>query len=110
MIKFQPPDSYFCKYKGHPISGVVARNCNYLLDLENFRCKHQDFCVAKEGLERFAQSLASCLFDQKILDDNLPSSDIPPVAEYPPNFTKIISPVKKGGPEQETWEKDHKRN
>lgn len=49
---------YFCEWLGYEISGVAARNCNYS-DIENYQCQHDGKpCVAKEGLEAFAQSSA----------------------------------------------------
>lgn len=58
------PKTYFCPYKGASISGVAARNCNNLLSLETYECKYQETCVAKEGLEEFAQSLPKCTEEQ----------------------------------------------
>ncbi len=55
----QTPQSYFCEWLGYKISGVAARNCNYC-NLETYMCSHSgEPCVAKEGLEQFAQSLSS---------------------------------------------------
>ena len=47
----------YCPYTGIKISAVAARNCNSC-NLETYMCSHSgEFCVAKEGLEEFAQSL-----------------------------------------------------
>jgi hypothetical protein len=54
------PKTYYCQRLGHNISGVAARNCNYS-NLENYTCNPTgEPCVAKEGLEQFAQSLPKC--------------------------------------------------
>ena len=61
MKTSQEPKLYFCPFLGHSISGVVARGCNYC-NLEDNTCNHTEGdCVAKEGLELFAQSLTSCI-------------------------------------------------
>ncbi len=49
---------YFCEWQDKDVSVVTARNCNYLND-ENYSCRHDNQpCVAKVGLELFAQHLA----------------------------------------------------
>ena len=51
----------YCPYTGVKISAVAARNCNYC-NLETYTCNHTgEHCVAKEGLEQFAQSLTEGL-------------------------------------------------
>lgn len=51
----------YCPYTGIKLSAVAARNCNYC-NLETYICSHSgEFCVAKEGLEEFAQSLTEDL-------------------------------------------------
>lgn len=70
---------YFCKWKGCELSGVVARNCNYCLD--DYTCRHTgEPCVAKVGLEAFAQSLAE---------------STPPTAISPDAFQKMRDIVEK---------------
>ena len=50
------PQTYDCPFLGHAISGVAARQCNYS-NLDDYTCRHTgESCVAKEGLEAFAQS------------------------------------------------------
>jgi hypothetical protein len=57
----QAPQGYFCEWLGYKILGVAARNCNYC-NLETYKCSHSgEPCVAKEGLEQFAQSLSNGL-------------------------------------------------
>ncbi len=49
------PQTYDCPFLGHAISGVAARQCNYS-NLDDYTCRHTgESCVAKEGLEKFAQ-------------------------------------------------------
>ncbi len=51
----------YCPYTGIRLSAVAARNCNYC-NLETYMCSHSgEFCVVKEGLEEFAQSLTENL-------------------------------------------------
>jgi len=58
MAKTSNPKTYFCEYLGHEISAVAARNCNYL-NLETNKCNQDGKpCVAKQGLELFAQKLS----------------------------------------------------
>lgn len=69
----------YCPYTGVKISGVAARNCNYC-NLETYICSHSGKpCVAKKGLEQFAQSLVKgsedSLSDYKQL---FPSATIDP--------------------------------
>ncbi|VVB80554.1 Uncharacterised protein [uncultured archaeon] len=59
-LKEEQPKTYFCPYTGSSVSGVAARHCNYS-NLDDFTCSHTgDACVAKGGLEEFAQSQAKC--------------------------------------------------
>jgi hypothetical protein len=56
------PQAYDCPFLGHAISGVAARQCNYL-NLDDCICRHTDeLCVANEGLRAFAQSLSEASF------------------------------------------------
>jgi hypothetical protein len=49
---------FFCKWKNCEVTGVSARGCDYC-NLGDYTCRHTgEFCVAKSGLEQFAQSLA----------------------------------------------------
>ena len=67
MTKTTIPKLYFCKYLGYAISGVAARNCNYS-NLETNTCNHDEKpCVAKEGLELFAQISPLCK-EGKLID------------------------------------------
>jgi len=61
----QTSQEYFCEWLGYKISGVAARNCNYC-NLETYKCSHSgEPCVAKEGLEQFAQSLSNGLNQER---------------------------------------------
>ena len=66
--KIQEPKTYYCKWLNYSISGVAARNCNYVC-LDSNYCRHDNQpCVAKEGLELFAQSSAKCTDFKNFID------------------------------------------
>jgi len=61
----EKPKTYYCPWLEGDIPGVAARGCNYC-NLDNNTCRHDDKpCVAKEGLELFAQSLPKETEDQR---------------------------------------------
>lgn len=55
--KNQEFKTYFCPWTNSQISGIGARNCNYC-DIETYVCRHDNKpCVAKLGLEQFAEKI-----------------------------------------------------
>jgi len=58
---------FFCKWKNCEVSGVSARGCDYC-NLDDYSCRHTgESCVAKPGLEQFAQSLVDSASTIQIL-------------------------------------------
>jgi hypothetical protein len=106
-MRKMPEKNYFCPWIGCPILAVAARNCNYL-NSETYVCRHDDnSCVAKVGLEQFAQRLASSTehsADELLLNHVVQAQSSPSIKDRQKSrkflYSLLLAPV------HDEWEHD----